>query len=74
MYVNVNIFLLLKNYNNNPDAFYNKPRLLVLIASLVISLSVIPFVLPHVFHPNMIYHILLHLVSLIISQFLAVVP
>ena len=64
--------LLLRNYNN-PDAFYNKPRLLVLIASIVISLSVIPFILPHVFHPHMIYHILLHLISLIISQFLAVV-
>jgi hypothetical protein len=65
--------LLLKNYNNNPDAFYNKPRLLVLIASIVISLSIIPFVLPHIFHPHMIYHIILHLAALIISQFLAVV-
>jgi len=64
--------LLLRNYNN-ADAFYNKPRLLVLIASIVISLSVVPFILPHVFHPHMIYHIILHLVSLIISQFLAVV-
>jgi hypothetical protein len=63
---------LLRNYNN-ADAFYNKPRLLVLIASIVISLSVVPFILPHVFHPHMIYHIILHLVSLIISQFLAVV-
>jgi len=66
------VFLLLRNYNN-PDAFYNKPRLLVLIASIIISLSVVPFILPHVFHPEMIYHILLHLVALIISQFLAVV-
>ena len=64
--------LLLRNYNN-PDAFYNKPRLFVLIASIIISLSVVPFILPHVFHPEMIYHILLHLVALIISQFLAVV-
>ncbi len=66
------MFLLLRNYNNS-DAFYNKPRLLVLIASIVISLSVVPFILPHVFHPHMIYHILLHLAALIISQFLAVV-
>jgi hypothetical protein len=63
---------VLRNYSNH-DTFYNKPRLLVLIASIVISLSIIPFVLPHIFHPHMIYHILLHLVSLIISQFLAVV-
>ena len=64
--------LLLRNYNN-PDAFYNKPRLLVLIASIVISLSVVPFIIPHLFHQHMIYHILMHLVALILSQFLAVV-
>jgi hypothetical protein len=64
--------LLLRNYNNS-DAFYNKSRLLVLIASIVISLSLVPFILPHVFHPHMIFHILLHLAALIISQFLAVV-
>jgi hypothetical protein len=67
------IFLLLRNYNNPGGTFYNKPRLLILIASIVISLSVVPFILPHVFHSHMIYHIILHLVSLIISQFLAVV-
>ena len=64
--------LLLRNYNNS-DTFYNKPRLLVLIASVVISLSIVPFILPHIFHPHMIYHILLHIVVLILSQFLAVV-
>ncbi len=63
---------MLRNYNNS-DAFYNKPRLLILIASIVISLSIVPFILPHVFHPHMIYHILLHVVALIISQFLVVV-
>jgi hypothetical protein len=64
---------LLRKYNNDSDAFYNKPRLLILIASTVLSISLIPFILPHVFHPHMIYHILLHVTSLIISQFLAVV-
>ena len=65
--------LLLRNYNNSGGIFYNKPSLLVLISSIVVSLSVVPFILPHVFHSHMIYHIILHLVSLIISQFLAVV-
>ena len=65
--------LLLRNYNNCPGTFYNKPRLLVLIASVVISLSVVPFILPHLFHQHMIYHILMHLGALILSQFLAVV-
>ena len=64
--------MLLRNYNNS-DTFYNKPRLLVLIASVVISLSIVPFILPHIFHPHMIYHILLQIVALILSQFLAVV-
>jgi hypothetical protein len=64
--------LLLRNYNS-PGTFYNKPILLVLIASIVISLSVVPFILPHLFHQHMIYHILMHLVALILSQFLAVV-
>ena len=64
--------LLLRNYNNS-YTFYNKPRLLVSIASVVISLSIVPFILPHIFHPHMIYHILLHIVVLILSQFLAVV-
>jgi len=64
--------MLLRN-DNSPGTFYNKPRLLVLIASIVLSLSVVPFILPHLFHQHMIYHILIHLVALIISQFLAVV-
>ena len=64
--------MLLRNYNN-PDTFYNKAGLLVLIASVVISLSLVPFILPHLFHQHMIYHILMHLVALILSQFLTVV-
>ena len=63
---------MLRNYNN-PDAVYNKAGLLVLIANVVISLSLVPFNLPHLFHQHMIYHILMHLVALILSQFLAVV-
>jgi hypothetical protein len=65
--------LLLRNYNNSPGTFYNKSRLLILIASIVISLSVVPFILPHLFHKHMIYHILMHLGALILSQFLAIV-
>ena len=65
--------MLLRKYSNNSDTFYNKPRLLILFASIVISISVVPLILPHIFHPHMIYHILLHFAALIISQFLAVV-
>ena len=70
---NITFILLLRRNYNHSDKFYSKTRLLVLIASVVISLSVVPFILPHVFHPHMIYHIILHIASLILSQFLAVV-
>ena len=73
IYVNYWYFSMLLRNDNSPGTFYNKPRLLVLIASIVLSLSVVPFILPHLFHQHMIYHILIHLVALIISQFLAVV-
>ena len=65
--------MLLRKYSNNSDTFYNKPRLLILFASIIISISLVPLILPHIFHPHMIYHILLHFTALIISQFLAVV-
>jgi len=64
--------MLLRNFNN-PDTFYNKPKLLALIASVVLSILTVPVILPHLYHTNMIYHIIMHLASLIISQFLALV-
>ncbi|HLN34314.1 MAG TPA: hypothetical protein VK250_03435 [Nitrososphaeraceae archaeon] len=63
---------MLRNFNN-PDTFYNKPKVLALIASVVISFLTVPAILPHIYHTNMIYHIIVHLTSLIISQFLALV-
>lgn len=64
--------MLLRNYNN-PDIFNNKPKLLALIASVVTSVLSVPVILPHISHTDMIYHIIMHLASLIISQFLALV-
>jgi hypothetical protein len=51
----------------------SKPKLLGLISAIVIGVLAVPVILPHVSHVNMIYHILLHLASLIISIFLCVV-
>ncbi|HEY7083103.1 MAG TPA: hypothetical protein VH500_25700 [Nitrososphaeraceae archaeon] len=51
----------------------SKPKLLALISVIVIGILVVPVVLPHMYHVNMIYHILLHLASLIISIFLGTV-
>ncbi|HEY7110020.1 MAG TPA: hypothetical protein VH415_11350 [Nitrososphaeraceae archaeon] len=51
----------------------SKPKLLGLISVIVIGILVVPVILPHIHHVNMIYHILLHLASFIISIFLGTV-
>ena len=50
----------------------SKPILLGLITALVIGV-VAPLVMPHVTHPSMIYHIILHIASLTIAVFLSIV-
>jgi hypothetical protein len=51
----------------------NKPKLFVLISILVISALALPVILPHFTHPTMIYHIALHIISLILAVFLSCV-
>ncbi len=51
----------------------SKPRLLGIIAAIVTSVLTIPVIFPHLLHSEMIIHILIHLVSVIISTFLIVV-
>lgn len=50
----------------------SKPVLLGLITALVVGV-VAPLVVPHVAHPSMIYHIILHLTGLTIAIFLSIV-
>ena len=50
----------------------SKPILLGLITALVVGV-VAPLVVPHVAHPSMIYHILLHMAGLTIAIFLSIV-
>jgi hypothetical protein len=50
----------------------SKPILLGLITALVVGV-VAPLVIPHVAHPSMIYHILLHMAGLTIAIFLSIV-
>ncbi|HEX7031538.1 MAG TPA: hypothetical protein VF172_00920 [Nitrososphaera sp.] len=50
----------------------SRPILLGLITAIVIGI-VAPLITPHVVHPSMIYHILLHIASLTIAVFLSVV-
>ena len=51
----------------------SKPKLFALIAILVISALALPVILPHFTHPTMIYHISLHIASLILAIFLSCV-
>jgi hypothetical protein len=50
----------------------SKPVLLGLVTLIVVGV-VSPIVLPHLSHPTMIFHILLHIASLAIAIFLSVV-
>ena len=55
------------------DVVSNKPKLFALISILLISALVLPVILPHFTHPTMIYHITLHVISLILAVFLSCV-
>lgn len=49
----------------------SKPKLLAII-SLLVSILAVPIIIPHIEHLSMFYHILLHIVSVIIAIFLGV--
>src|SRR5918992_1760277 len=51
----------------------SEPKLLIAISTAVVVLLSIPVILPHINHPSMIYHIILHIVSLIIAIFLTAI-
>jgi hypothetical protein len=55
------------------DAITSKPKLFALVSISVVAILSMPVILPHITHPSMIYHILLHIGSLIITIFLTVV-
>lgn len=50
----------------------SKPILLGLVTALVIGVAA-PLILPHITHPTMIYHVILHIASLTIAVFLSIV-
>jgi hypothetical protein len=56
----------------NAQESVSKPVLLALITALVVGV-VAPLVIPHVAHPSMIYHIILHMAGLAIAIFLSTV-
>lgn len=51
----------------------NKAKLLIAISIGAVAVLSIPVILPHLNHPSMIYHIVLHIVSLVVSVFLTAI-
>jgi hypothetical protein len=51
----------------------NKAKLLIVISIVAVAVLSIPVILPHLNHPSMIYHIVLHIASLIVAIFLTVI-
>jgi hypothetical protein len=51
----------------------NKVKLLIVISIIAIAVLSIPVILPHIKHPSMIYHIILHIVSLVVAVFLTTI-
>jgi hypothetical protein len=51
----------------------SRPKLFAIIAVLITAIITVPVILPHVTDTSMIYHILLHVASIIIAIFLGVV-
>jgi hypothetical protein len=51
----------------------NKAKLLIIISLIAVAVLSIPVIIPHLEHPNMIYHIILHIVSLVVAVFLSTI-
>jgi hypothetical protein len=67
MYTNVKPLRIIDNLVSD------KPKLFIIISAIVVSALAVPVILPHTSHPQHIYHIVLHIASLILSIFLFVV-
>ena len=51
----------------------SKPKLLATITAVILAIMTIPVILPHITDKSTIYHIFLHIASVIIAIFLGVV-
>jgi FtsH-binding integral membrane protein len=51
----------------------DKAKLLIAISFIAIAVLSVPVILPHLEHPSMIYHIILHIASLVVSVFLTII-
>ncbi|HZB16640.1 MAG TPA: hypothetical protein VE445_05675 [Nitrososphaeraceae archaeon] len=51
----------------------SKTKLLIAISIIAIAFLLIPVIVPHIHHPSMIYHIILHIVGVIVAVFLTII-
>ena len=51
----------------------NKTSLFLFLSIVVASVAIYPFVIPHLYHPSMIYHILIHIISFDVALFLTTI-
>ena len=51
----------------------SKPKLLAVVAAAVLAVMAVPVILPHITDTSMIYHLLLHVISLIVAIFIGLV-
>jgi hypothetical protein len=51
----------------------SKLKLLAVVTAAVLSVMAVPVILPHITDTSMIYHLLLHVISIIIAIFLGLV-
>ncbi|HEY9491715.1 MAG TPA: hypothetical protein VIP56_06990 [Nitrososphaeraceae archaeon] len=74
----MNIFLMIFDRMQSSraplkDVLVSKTKLFAVVSLILISVLAVPVILPHIRHPSMIYHILLHVVSIIIAVFLGLI-
>ena len=67
MYSDVKPFQIVDNIVSD------KPKLFIVISVIVVSVLAVPVIIPHTSHPEHIYHIVLHIGSLILSIFLFII-
>jgi len=51
----------------------SKPKMLSVVTAAVLAVMAVPVILPHITDTSMIYHLLLHVISLIVAIFLGLV-
>jgi cellulose synthase/poly-beta-1,6-N-acetylglucosamine synthase-like glycosyltransferase len=51
----------------------DKPKLVIVVSVIVVSVLAIPLIIPYISHTQHIYHIILHIASLILAIFLCIV-